>query len=120
MKNQVYDRERARKLVPLLTSITSELTERMRAAGALARQISALDETNDATIRDLRADLASHRREIRLVKRELETLGCIIDDENPTAVYIPGTDTEHGFRWNPGDPTVRRVQPGAAMDPSVQ
>ena len=115
-----YDQDRAHKLVPLLTSITSELSERMRSARVLAGRIKSLDESEVATIRDLRAELASQRREIRLAKAELEDLGCIIDDDNPTAVYIPGTDGEHGFRWEQNNPTTIQQLTSDEMDHSVR
>jgi len=114
-----YDSDRAHKLVPLLTSITSELAERIRTTRVIAKRIKSLDESEVETIRDLRAELASQRCEIRLAKAELEDLGCIIDDENPTAVYIPGTDGDHGFRWEPKNPTTIQQVKSGEVDHSV-
>ena len=45
-----------------------------------------------------------NRRELRLSTKELEQLGCYVDEGNPLAVIIPGADGkhEHGFRWDTG------------------
>ena len=117
---KAYDRERARKLVPLLESITREIAERTRTAAVLLAELESLgDESDTVTAKelDLRAELATQRREARLAMREIESLGCVIDETQPSLVYIPGSDgrIQRGYRWETGETTVRRLarpQPG--------
>ena len=47
--------------------------------------------------------------ELRRAKEELLALGCYVDEENPFAVYIPGSDESYAFRWEAGEQTVKRV-----------
>lgn len=100
-----YDRNRARQLVPLLKSITKEMDERL----TRIRRLEALLESteNDQRARtsaelDLQAELATQRRELRLARKELERLGCVVDPAHPQRVLIPGSDgnIERGFRWD--------------------
>lgn len=102
-----YDRNAARDLVPLLESITRELTERRRAARSTESAISRIQRRggSSADLTDLRALLATHRREIRLALAELERLGCAVDEEHPSRVLIPGVDgrLEGGYAWDPDE-----------------
>ena len=105
-----YDLTRAEKLVPLLEAITREMVDRSQTIRLLERQKpSSSDAPPDAAELDRRAELATHRRELRLAKKELEKLGCIIDETDLTRVYIPGTDgkIDQGFSWHAGENKVR-------------
>lgn len=118
-----YDRNRAKKLVPLLEVITRELADRYHEVRILQGGLSKLqadpqdDQGYTATLLDLRARLATHRREINCALNEIEGLGCVLDEGEPLLILIPGSDgnLSHGFRFNPNDPTLRRVSTGTAV-----
>jgi len=110
---KTYDRDRASKLVPLLESIMREVAERQREIHILERQMKGLSESASdmALLPEVLARLATQRREVRLSKKEIEQLGCVVDQDQPNRVFIPGHDgnIDHGFRWDSGDPTIHRT-----------
>ena len=110
-----YDRENASKLVPLLVSIAAEIRERLASIRELDGQAAAISENNLETTQylNLLAELATHRRELRLAKKECEGLGCVLEKGQPTRIYIPGSNGHRGggFRWESGDSTIRRATP---------
>jgi hypothetical protein len=106
---KAYDRHDAKRLVPLLETIAREISERVAAIQELEER-SAAPRRPSQRLHD-QAELAIHRRELRLARKELETLGCSNDEAHPTEVLIPGRDgnLEHGFRWQFGDEGIRTV-----------
>ena len=77
------------------------LRKRSKAAESKSKAVDeAFDEGIELT--DLRAMLATHRREIRLALGELDRLGCAVDEERPSRVLIPGLDgtLEGGYAWD--------------------
>ena len=106
MQPNVYDRQRAGSLVPLLRSITTEMLERARRIEELEARIG-----RSSARADIEAQLAGQRREARLARRELERLGCVLDADHPLRVLIPGTDGElgHGYAWSPLDETIEAL-----------
>jgi uncharacterized coiled-coil protein SlyX len=118
MKN-TYDSNRAQELVPLLRSISLEISERLHEIRVLQGRISATERQagQDDQVLDLKAALATHRREVRLAQRELEHLGCVLDEDRPFRILIPGIDGDvsHGFAWDANDPHLRRVSTGTAV-----
>lgn len=111
-----YDRTRAKQLVPLLEAISAEIAERTVQIELLEQHAAALregseTESNRRELMDLQAELAIHHREVRLAKKELEHLGCAVDESFPARILIPGRDgnLERGFRWDAGDETVHRL-----------
>lgn len=102
-----YDRNAARDLVPLLESITRELNERRHEAGLTETAIRRVRRRGGTAqeLTDLRAILATHKREIRLALAELERLGCSVDTDRPSRVLIPGVDgrLEGGYAWDPDE-----------------
>ena len=105
MNRRSYDPERASALLPLLRSITAEIRERSEAAESIARAIVDLGTSRRARERrgELEADLSVQRRELRVARRELERLGCTLDQDHPLRVLIPGEDRGRGFTWDPKD-----------------
>jgi hypothetical protein len=105
MNRRSYDPERASALLPLLRSITAEIRERSDAIEALGQAIADLGTARRTRARrsELEADLSVQRREMRVARRELERLGCTLDEDHPLRVLIPGEDRAHGFAWNPKD-----------------
>lgn len=118
MMSQAYDHQTAQRLLPLVTSIGIELSERLHEVRILQGSINLRERNGDIDdeLLDLRAQLANHRREIRYAGKELERLGCAIDQNQPGRILIPGADGEvaHGYTWAASDPTLRRVQTGTA------
>ena len=110
-----YDRQDAQKLVPLLDAIFREVAERRHEARLLEKQLvrEKREGASAETLLGLRARLASHRRELRLARKEFERLGCTVDDHNPNRVFIAGPIGERSFRWDAGDESVHRLAKGA-------
>ncbi len=116
---KAYDRTHAQQLVPLLRSIGIELTERLHEIRVLQGRLAAqerLDAPAEA-VADLNAALSNHYRELRLAQRELQRLGCTLDDNHPLRILIPGADGEvaHGFALDADNTTLRRVSTGTAL-----
>ena len=114
MNRHRYDPERAEALLPLLGSITREIRERSQAIDRLEQDCLRLRRTRTDRQRrsDSEAELAVHRRELRVAQRELERLGCALDDDHPLRVLIPGADgeLEHGWAWDPRDGTLESFE----------
>lgn len=116
---KAYDRNHAQRLLPLLRSIGNELAERLHEVRILQGRI-AVHERRGGDVHellDLKATLATQRRELRLTAKELERLGCTLDESHPGRILIPGADGDvaHGFAWDASDPTLRRVSTGTAI-----
>ena len=112
---RAYDRDRARKLIPLLGSITQEINERVHEARILQGRLAKIEGGPVCDeFMNLKAKLAVHRRELRHSAKELDRLGCVMDEEEPGQIRIPGSDGdfEHGFQFDSGSRSLRRVQPG--------
>ena len=120
---KAYDRTTARQLVPLLESITREVVDRLHEVRIFQGKLALLEQGKSGgdakgeEYIELRAALSNHRREIRLAMKELERLGCVVDEHNPLLIFIPGSDgnIDHGFQWDPSDPTLRRATTGTAV-----
>ncbi len=116
---KAYDRELVQRLLPLLRSIGVEIAERMHEERVLQGRIAVYERRGEycAELFNLRAALAVHRRELRLARKELETLGCVLDRNHPGRILIPGADgdVENGFTWAASDPTLRRAATGVAI-----
>jgi len=114
MNRHSYDPERASALLPLLRSITAEIRERTETIDALESALQELGKTRRT--RELRGDaeakLSIERREIRVARRELERLGCVLDEDHPLRVLIPGADgaLDHGFAWSPLDEKLENLE----------
>jgi hypothetical protein len=96
-------------MVPLVKSIVRELQERRRSVRNLERRLEAFASTrsvHDGDIRNLQAELAIHRRELRRCEKELAGLGCTLDVEHrivgPDAQELSGLD-DTLFRPRPID-----------------
>lgn len=114
MKRHSYDPERASSLLPLLRSITAEIRERSDAIDAFERELQDLGAPRRGQERrgDIEAGLSVQRRELRVARRELERLGCELDQDHPLRVLIPGADGEldHGFAWSPIDEKLESLE----------
>lgn len=117
--NRAYDSEHADRLIPLLRSVQRELRERADAIRSLEQRLRRAPRARrDSPERvALQAELASHKLGTRLAKKELERLGCLLDDAQPQRILIPGAsgDLANGFSWSLGDVRVRAlIADGAA------
>jgi hypothetical protein len=114
MNRHSYDPERASALLPLLRSITAEIRERSETIDLLELELQELGDSLRARERrgEVEADLSIQRREIRVVRRELERLGCALDQDHPLRVLIPGADGAlvHGFAWSPLDGKLESLE----------
>ena len=86
-----YDPRHARALAPLLDSISREIEERSLALEALEGRIHELKNSPfyAGELRALEAEVAAHRREMRLCHDELERLGCTVLGTTPITIRIP-------------------------------
>ncbi len=109
---RAYDQSQAQELVPLLESITREMAERAHEVCILMGRIAKIEgEPLSEEFMNLKAMLAVHRRELRLAGKELDRLGCVLDEARPGKIRIPGRDGElaHGFTFDPRSCSLRRV-----------
>ena len=108
--NNSYTHETATLMVPFLMGICTEISERTANARRIKRSIRTLENQagdNDGALEDLRnlrAELANQRRELRHARGELESLGCVLDHGHPQRILIPGEDgtLDAGFAWDIG------------------
>ena len=103
MKDLGHARQHPLCLVPLLRSIMREVCERSTAIAQIETHLEKLSRPRKMSpeFYDLRGRLATHRRELRLARKELSRLGCVLDESNPMGVRIPGNsgDLIHGYTW---------------------
>ena len=88
-----YERDQVSGLTQLLGSIAREIEERSRALEVLEARIDALsklDLYDPETLRNLEAEAAVHRRQLRLTRTELSRLGCSLVGVDPPTFRIPG------------------------------
>jgi chromosome segregation ATPase len=108
MKRRIYALKEAERIVPLLRSIGRELSTRRRAADELQKNLDSLAapgrrasrrEVWEGTRRqtDLEAELATHLREIHGAEKELERLGCSLDEQHPLRILIPSPNGHWAF-----------------------
>lgn len=55
--------------------------------------------------------LVEHRRALRWAERELEVLGCTIDEDHPLRILIPGSNGafERGFAFDGSSGELRAI-----------
>mgnify|MGYP003573947870 CR=1 FL=1 len=90
------------KLLPVLRSIARELRQRkativMLEARRLAFAKSPKIHGSDLANTD--AELSIHRREVRRIEKELETLGCRVEDHEPLRIALPDEGRTYTFSW---------------------
>src|SRR5688572_33309653 len=97
MTRNSYDEQRAVRLVPLLRSITKEIQERAQSIDRLEHERKRQSPKSEARqharrMREIDAELAMNRRQLRVATREIERLGCGLEVQHPPRVLIPGRD----------------------------
>ena len=117
MKRRAYAMNEVQRMVPLLRSIRREIRARLKEIEGLEERLEHAapptpGEPNDAD--DLRADLAVQRRELRCAERELERLGCKLDENHPLRILVPSA-VGHWAVEGPLDET--RIGPGPVARP---
>lgn len=131
--------EHARALVPLLASIAREVAERRAAVLVLERQLDGSRgpggavgrgpdpkgtrrrDTRQASAREatgrasqpetLIADLATQRRALRGLDRELRRLGCVLERGPAISVLIADHAGKPAWRWRQGEAEPRPLAP---------
>lgn len=110
MNKTNYDHHQASQLVPLLRSITREMRERTHAVEHLEAKLRDARRAgpDSEAFLSVQAELSTQKRELRLARKELERLGCALDDSHPLRVLIPGQDGElrSGFEYTIGSNSV--------------
>ena len=95
---KTYRREEAERTLPLLRSIGREASDRMREMRRIAGRIAVLfprRRVHGEEIRRLESELSVQRRELRHARRELERLGCRLDDGAEARILIPADRGAH-------------------------
>ena len=114
MTTPVYAEPQAEKLLPLLVSIGREVKNRLRAIDELEQQLAHYGPANpprDPEGTEAVAQLALHKRELRLALKELERLGCDLDADHPLRILIPGLNGPMAFEGSL-EKTQFRFRPG--------
>ena len=99
MKKPVYPEDQAEKLLPLLVSIGREVKNRIRAIDELEQKLarSSTSPGRAPEAAQAVAELAIHKRELRTALKELERLGCELDEDHPLRILIPGLEGPMAF-----------------------
>lgn len=116
MHTHNYDREQAERLVPLLRSITREIRERSELIDRMDRAIDReRGDTRSGNASRWTVRLVEHRRALREAERELQELGCALDEDHPFRVLIPGSNGayERGFAYDGSSGELRAITVGA-------
>jgi len=92
-------------LAPLLRSIGRELEERTTLTAELERRLTELRSSPflGEGRRELEAELALQRRELRHCRAELQALGCSVIGTTPLTIRIPTRvgNTRRSRMWQP-------------------
>lgn len=103
MKRRAYALQDVERMVPLLRSIGREIKARHRAAESILKRLETQrarprrsNEDRTHTL-GLEAELATHLRETRSAEKELERLGCRLDEQHPLRILIPSPNGDWAF-----------------------
>lgn len=109
---------KVQRMLPLLAAIAREVRDRLRTSDALHARIERLSKHKRKNQRGLDlawADYATHQRELRLVQKEVERLGCrpasvwpwhvALQDAQGGVVYEGALD-QTTFVMRPAKPTT--------------
>jgi len=114
MKHIKYDRRNAIELLPLLAAIGREIQDRNKALQRLEAEIARLEKSKSTStltgrLHGLIAEIATHRKGLRVAKVELERLGCSVVGTEPLTFRIPGRvgEANHSFVWQTGNPVLQ-------------
>lgn len=99
----------ARRTLPLVRSIASEVRDRVRAIAVLESQLESRgSRAHDDTL-DLGARLSTARRELRLAEKELQRLGWAVERSEPMRLVYGGEEGDADLTWQPEDTGFYRV-----------
>mgnify|MGYP003573213230 CR=1 FL=1 len=90
------------KLLPVLRSIARELRQRKALIVTLEARRNAFSESpkiHGSDLANTDAELAIQRRELRRVTKELELLGCRVEDDEPLRIALPDEGRTYTFSW---------------------
>jgi hypothetical protein len=99
MKRRVYALKEVQRMVPLLRSIGREIHSRRHSAEEIGKHLESLRSRSHPSpdLSHLEAQLSTHRREIHAAVRELEHLGCRLDEQHPPRILIPSPNGHWAF-----------------------
>jgi chromosome segregation ATPase len=112
MTNETAILQRAKRMVPLMHSITREARDRTRAIRHLEAKLKELSSRRGeqtAEIRPVESELFFHRREIERVQKELARLGCSLDVDHPERI-VCSADGDEWIYEEPLDETGFRPE----------
>ena len=96
MKQKTFARAEVERMAPLLQSMTLEIQERPREVASLERRLARLEGRRSpealAEYGQLRSELSTQGRELRLVRKEVERLGLAVSDSRPPRIVVPGDE----------------------------
>lgn len=81
-------------MLPLLRTIQREISERLEEISRLDARLAAFQSTRHVHEREIarvEAELATQRRELRQVSKELARLGVAFDPERPHRIVMPAS-----------------------------
>lgn len=90
------------KLLPVLRSIARELRQRKAQIVTLEALRSAFTKSpkiHGSDLANTDAELSIQRRELRRVEKELELLGCRVEEGEPLRIALPGEGRTYTFSW---------------------
>ena len=119
MKKRTYVLKEAERIVPLLRSIGREIKARQRASDEMQKHLETmrakpLVNGQARTADEVEAQIAIHLRELRSAEKELERLGCRLDQEHPLRILIPSPNGDWAFDGHLEDTRYYVTKPDAA------
>lgn len=94
-------------MLPLLRTIQGEISDRLNEVATLEARLAAFLPTRHVHEREIgriEAELATQRRELRHISKELSRLGVAFDPDHPHRIVMPASVEQHkqlgetGFR----------------------
>ena len=112
MQSRTYALKDAERLLPLLRAIRRELRDRTFEAARLEELREALlpsAKAHQADLATLEAELSTQRRELRRAEKEVETLGCRVDQDRPLRIVVPSAEGDLAIDGELTKTTMRRL-----------
>ncbi|MBI5435239.1 MAG: DUF2203 family protein [Planctomycetes bacterium] len=112
MRSRTYALKDAERLLPLLRAVRRELRDRTFEVARLEELREALLPSavaHHADLSMLEAELSTQRRELRRAEKEVETLGCRVDQDRPLRIVVPSTDGDLAIDGDLSKTTMRRL-----------
>ena len=105
--------ESALRMAPLLRGIAREMDERLEHLDRLESELEALTPDLDRdSMRQIDAQISTHRRELRRAEKELERLGWTLDALAPLELSLRSLEgSGNDVVWKPEDTGFYQLHP---------